>query len=103
MAIRPRSANWPSPRYEVGSRDFAHALGVISANFNSLEFQLLQIFRLYARMDAVAAQHAFSKLNNHDRIIVMKRAAESSLHPLRIRNRVLRILEGYAASAENRN
>jgi hypothetical protein len=54
-------------------------------------------------MDAVAAQHAFSKLNNHDRVIVMKRAAESSLHPLRIRNRVLRILEGYAASAENRN
>lgn len=94
---------WPTPRYDVGSPDFIHAVGVLSANYNLLEFQLRQLLELYSQMPSPASTQIFLSSNNEERQNLLGMCCDGSTHPLRIRNRVHWFVKGYGACTQNRN
>lgn len=102
MARRPQ-IEWPAPSYYVGSPNFIHALGVISANYNLLEYEFRRFFRMYTRLPHSTSTQIFMTTTNETRANLLKMCLEESAHPARIRNRVLRFVEGYLACAQNRN
>lgn len=104
MARAPRlPAQWPSPNYDVGSHSFIHALGVISATYNQLEFQFMRIFQLYSLMPPLASVQAFLILTNESRITILRLSVDNSHHPRRIKTRALRFVDGFFACTQNRN
>jgi hypothetical protein len=87
----------------VGSPQFIYALGVISANYNALEFQFRQLFELYSGMPTPAGLKVFMDSTNDRRQILLKMCAKASIHPLRVKNRVDHFADGYSVCAQNRN
>jgi len=102
-AIQRAKMQWPEPRYFVGSADFIHAIGVLSASYNLLEFRLRQFLELYTLMPHPSGTQVFINSNNQERLNLLRMCVGKSAHPLRIRNRVLRFADGYDACTQNRN
>jgi hypothetical protein len=92
---------WPA--YRVGNRDYVHALGVISALFNKVEFNLRKLFPLYVRLPLSAAYQLFVDSNNAQRAKLMRECIVHSSHPDSIKDDVKYFLDCYMKCAENRN
>lgn len=100
---RAKQMQWPEPHYFVGSADFIHAIGVLSASYNLLEFRLRQFLELYTQLPHPSGTQVFISSNNQERLNLLRMCVEKSEHPLRVRNRVIRFADGYNACAQNRN
>jgi hypothetical protein len=96
-------AQWPEPHYFVGSSEFIHAIGVLSASYNLLEFRLRQFLELYTHLPHPAGTQLFISSNNQERLNLLRMCVAKSAHPLRVRNRVMRFAAGYDACTQNRN
>jgi len=102
-ALKRAKAQWPEPRYFVGSPDFIHAIGVLSASYNLLELRLRQFLELYTLMPHPGGTQVFISSNNQERLNLLRMCVGKSAHPLRIRNCVFRFADGYDACTQNRN
>lgn len=100
---RKARSEWPSPRYDVGSRNFIHAVGVLSANYNLLEYQMRRLLELYSKMPDPSCTQIFLNSNNEERVNLLRMCCDASAHPLRIRNRVNWFAKGYGCCTQNRN
>jgi hypothetical protein len=78
-------------------------VGVLSANYNLLEFQLRRLLELYSKMPYPSCTQLFLKANNEERLNLLRMCSDASIHPLRIRNRVRWFARGYVACTQNRN
>jgi hypothetical protein len=100
---KQKRPQWPTPRYDVGSPDFIHAVGVLSANYNLLEFQMRRLLELYSKMPYPSCTQLFLNANNQERLNLLGMCCDASAHPLRIRNRVHWFARGYDTCTQNRN
>lgn len=101
--MNKKPTTWPSPSYYVGTDSFVHAIGILSANYNLLEFQLMRLFKVYTINHPIASTLLFNSINNHNRLTIIKIIAPDSSHPLRVRNRVVEFCKGFNGCATNRN
>lgn len=91
------------PPYRVGNRDYIHALGIIAAVFNLLEFRFRSFFPIYTRIPSRPAYILFAKINNETRLELMHGAMNFSSHPESIKDDVRHFLAGFKICADNRN
>jgi hypothetical protein len=89
------------PPYRVGNPDYIHALGVISAVFNLLEFRFRALFPLYVGLQL--PYKLFAKSHNYKRLGLVREGLKSSPHPDSIKKAVGYFLTGYETGVENRN
>jgi len=101
--IHKAKLQWPEPHYFVGSPEFIHAIGVLSASYNLLEFRLRQFLELYTHLPHPTGTQVFISSNNQERLNLLRMCVAKSVHPLRVRNRVMRFADGYDACTQNRN
>src|SRR5690242_5147756 len=80
---KPWSWTW---RYHSSLYDHMHALGVVAANYNHLEFVFLLLFNHHMRSHA-AATVIFANLNNRYRKDVMQALLDDQEHDPIIRDR----------------
>jgi hypothetical protein len=78
---------WPA--YRVGNPDYIHALGVISALFNKLEFSFRKLFPMYVRLPLSAAYQLFADSSNERRATLMRECIDHSQHPDSIKDDVI--------------
>jgi len=96
-----RHEEWPA--YRIGNRDYIHALGVISAVFNNLEFRLRSLFPMYVRRPLPVAYALFANSNNKRRLGLMREGINYSRHPDTIKDDVRYFLDCYKKCTDNRN
>jgi hypothetical protein len=92
---------WPA--YRVGNADYIHALGVISALFNRLEFRFRSLFPLYVRLPLPTAYGLFADSTNERRMKLMRECIDYSQHPDSIKDDVRYFLDCYKKCVDNRN
>jgi hypothetical protein len=56
--------DWPDSDWHIGQRDHLHALGVIVAAFNILEFRLFVLFLRFMKADTRLVSRIFAQLRN---------------------------------------
>jgi hypothetical protein len=90
-------------RYHHSLKDHLHALGVVAANFNHLEFALLALFYIFAGLDDGTAQHLFSYLKNDKRVDILLRSIKARETDPDVNDRATHFTKGFNVCAENRN
>jgi hypothetical protein len=90
-------------RYHPGYEKHLHALGVIAANYNHLEFALFALFYLFLDLGPATAQHLFAYLTNDKRIDILSKAVEAREKDLEVTDRILHFIQGFKICTENRN
>lgn len=95
---------WPYYYKEFGSVEHLHALGVIAATYNVMEYQLSHWFR--ATIDAdyqdEIAARIFASLSNNTRLDIIRKFFEQSRFD-KYRIWINEALDSYDICAENRN
>jgi hypothetical protein len=97
------SNEWPDPTYHIGQREHLHALGVITASFNQLEFVLFLFFMDYLKLQPKLAQRLFVQIANNVRCELLIDAVELEETDAQIRGRALHFLKAFQILADNRN
>lgn len=91
------------PPYEVGQPKHIHALGVIAAKYNGLEFSLFCLMMDYTGLSSETAQWLFANLSNNLRLDLLKRCVrEKETEPV-MKEYVLHFADCFDVCAENRN
>ena len=91
------------PPYLRGNRDHYHALGVIAATFNHLEYRLLGLTLLYTEFGPVPT-FVFNRLkDNSARLHILREAVREKGESDAIKEAVSWFCKGMSACAENRN
>ena len=81
-----------------------HALGVVAANYNHLEFILKIIFYHYMGLEHQATDLVFAKLNNNrNRLDMLAECVETREKNSDAKDRALHFIRGFALCADNRN
>jgi hypothetical protein len=100
----PSAAPWPT--YDLNSiPDHIHAIGVLSVNFNNLEHQLLELFRLYCDAPSDVASFVFERLSATEHKLdflkfLLKR--RKSFNP-KLHNAIIAFCDAYNICSKNRN
>jgi hypothetical protein len=95
---------WPNPTFfHIGQKDHLHALGVIIAAFNRLEFVLLLLFKRYLRLEEIPAQKLFLQLRNHTRIELIQEAINRAEGDSAAKEAALHFLDAFETLCEIRN
>jgi len=97
------SDEWPDPSYHIGQRDHLHALGVITASYNQLEFVFLMFFMRHLSLDSVSAQRIFALLSNPHRIDLTRDAVEATEKDPSKKEMILYFIKGFETLANTRN
>jgi hypothetical protein len=97
------SDDWPDPSYHIGQRDHLHALGVITASYNQLEFTLFVLFLRYLKMEPEPAQKVFVLMSNPNRIDLLRDAVTAEEKDPIVQDRVLYFIEAFETLASSRN
>jgi hypothetical protein len=95
-------SEWPDPTYHIGQKNHLHALGVITASYNQLEFTFFVFFMRYLLLPEDVAQRIFALLSNANRIELLTDAVKA-LPDETIRERLLYFIEGFEILVETRN
>jgi hypothetical protein len=97
------SAEWPDPTYHIGQRDHLHALGVIIASYNQLEFSFFIFFMRYLNIATVPAQKLFELVSNPNLIDLLRDAVNDTERDDRVKESVLYFIAGVETLAGIRN
>jgi hypothetical protein len=93
---------WSGDYYGPGLSDHLHALGVVAANYNSLEGILYSIFSFYFR-DQERAGILFSQLRNNIRLDTLRAVAEGYESDPKVLEAVLYFSKCFHICSDNRN
>jgi hypothetical protein len=95
---------WSGEQYPPQIRDHIHALGVIAANYNTLEYALLCLFTHYLGPSGTSAANLFQQMrSNSFRLDTLKCAARARENETVTLGAVLTFIENFDICAENRN
>ena len=97
------SDTWPLPAYEVGQPKHIHALGVVAARYNMLEFALECLMFDYIGMSSDTTQYLFANLSNNLRLDLLKRCVEDREADNDTKEAMLHFVSCFSVCAENRN
>lgn len=101
MNIDP-AAFWPEIRKEHSSH--FHALGVIIATFNGLEFALHNLFQWFLKIeDSISAHKIFGAMSNPERTYCLSDAIDRSKESEQVKDLVRHFLKGFEILSYNRN
>src|SRR5215207_6437733 len=92
---------WPD--YLSGPAEHYHALGVIAAMFNVLEYRFLGLFLLYQGYSDDTAWLFRRLKDNRLRMDILTRAVEARAETPEIKDAVLWFMEGFGICGDNRN
>lgn len=92
---------WPA--YETGSQDIVHAMGVVSLNFNNLEWILQLTCLFWGRNPHPVTGFLFEKLSGPNRTEFVKKIAEFGIPEDHYRASTTAFAEGFDECAHNRN
>lgn len=95
------SSTWPL--YQTAPGKHVHALGVVSVNYNALEFHLLLLIVFYLGGKWKRATTIFDNATNNVRLDVLRALANHPQHPANVRELLFYFTSGYAICAANRN
>jgi hypothetical protein len=95
--------NWPQPDYFKGKKDHLHALGVVAALYNDLEFSLFSLFYMYSGLTRVVAQPLFENMSNSQRLDFLTRCVETSNIDDTSKELANHFIKCFSICAENRN
>jgi hypothetical protein len=94
---------WPPERYRLAPNDYLAALGQVTFVYNLLESMMLNIFVRCCPVADDFAKDLFHKLNNRDRMDLLKAfVAENEKHQ-NVRDAILHCVLCYDICTENRN
>lgn len=104
VTSEPLTDKWPYYYKELGSVEHLHALGVIAATYNVLEFQLAHWFRASIGADykSEVANSLFAALSNNTRLDVVRKHFSQEKFP-KYYHLIKCALDSYDICAENRN
>lgn len=93
---------WPS--YDVGIKEHAHAVGVLSFNYNTLENELLQLLALYDGAPEDVVAFIFEKFSTDARLEWLRRLVKTrrAISPA-IAKALLAFCDAYKVCTDNRN
>lgn len=94
---------WPDPSFHIGQHDHLHALGVIVATYNLLEFSLFALFNHYTGMAGDIGLKLFTSLPNPKRIEILKTEIEGQEKDAALKAGMLHFISGYRILEANRN
>ncbi|MFL9829083.1 hypothetical protein, partial [Rhodoplanes sp. SY1] len=92
---------WPD--YYSPNAELAHAIGVVSINFNSIEHCVGILFEIYVTIPNVANCKLFTKLDNSSRVTLIKDCLNGSDHNQEVKNAFSFFLDGFLVCSQNRN
>ncbi len=93
---------WPDPSFHIGQHDHLHALGVIIATYNLLEFSLFTLFNHYVGTAGDVGLKLFNSLPNHKRIDILKAEVDNE-QDATLKSAILHFISGYRVLETNRN
>jgi hypothetical protein len=93
---------WSGDYYGPGLSDHLHALGVVAANYNSLEGILYSLFSFYFR-DQERAGTLFSQLKDNFRLDTLRAVAERYESEADTLNAIRHFAKRFKICADNRN
>lgn len=96
-------SQWPEPDFYVGQHDHLHALGVIVATFNLLEFSFFTIFNHYLGTSGDSGLRLFSSLANHKRLDIVRIEVAGREREPAVQDAVTHFISGYAILEDSRN
>lgn len=94
---------WPDSTFHIGQHDHLHALGVIVATYNLLEFSLFTLFNHYAGTAGDIGLKLFTSLPNPRRIEILKAEVDGKEQDAALKAAMLHYLSGYRILESNRN
>lgn len=97
------SDNWPQPRYDIGQPKHIHALGVVAAMYNHLEFALFCLLLDYTGLGSQRTQWLFANTSNNLRLDLLKRSVSEGEGSPEVRDRMHHFADCYDLCAQNRN
>jgi hypothetical protein len=92
---------WPS--YNSGSSKHVHALGVVSVNYNRLEWILLTFHVHFLGADHSVTNLIFQKTPTNVRLQVLDQLAARTVTDPEIRDHIKHFIKGYGLCANNRH
>jgi hypothetical protein len=95
--------NWPDSKSVEGSPEHFHALGVITATYNSLELELFLLFTKFVVSDFTKARQIFDLLSKRNVIQLIKTAVEADGQDADARELALHFIKGFESAEFNRN
>ncbi|HZR74047.1 hypothetical protein [Bradyrhizobium sp.] len=107
LAVNDDGDNWSwDRRYNPGVLMHMHALGVVAANYNSLEAELrflLNSFMGKQMTSSNAGNYLFERLSNAERMDLLKRLYREQVGGTDLADRLDWFVKGFGICAENRN
>jgi hypothetical protein len=91
------------PFYDSGPSEHVHALGVVSVNYNQLEWLLLTFHVHFLRADHSVTNLIFQKTPTNVRLQVLDQLAARTVTDPEIRDHIKHFIKGYKLCADNRN
>lgn len=102
-AFGVESWSWHN-RYHPALQDHMHALGVVAANYNHLEFAMHALFWQLSGLDVTVAMHLLSDLsNNKKRLDTLRRFVKAKEADSAVKDLLDHFIVGFDICAENRN
>jgi hypothetical protein len=92
---------WPT--YDPSPPKHVHALGVVTAQYNMLEFSLLCLLFDYGRLGNGTTQHLFANISNNLRLEFFKNCVNDLEQDPQIKEQAMHFADGYDLCTENRN
>jgi hypothetical protein len=90
------------PLYDSGPSEHIHALGVVSVNYNYLEWVLWKFHIYYLRADHSVTSLIFQKTPTNVRLQVLGQLAVRTVTDPEMRNHIKHFIKGYDRCANNR-
>ena len=92
---------WPS--YDVAPAAYAHALGILSINYNSLEWIFRCMHEFYNGANRQLTDLVFAKIANNVRLDLLRKTAELVITDDDMREHIEHFADGFAVCTDNRN
>jgi hypothetical protein len=97
------SAAWPPRSYHIGPKDHLHALGVVAALYNNLEFSLFGLFYMYSGISGPLAQSLFGNMSNAQRADFLTKCIDEARIDVILKELAYHFIQCFSICAENRN
>ena len=91
------------PKYAVGTPEYAHAVGILSINYNSLESEFQQFHLFCADAPEPVVALLFEQLNNDRRIDLLKKMIAINISDPKFADHVTHFIAGFRVCTDNRN
>lgn len=94
---------WPLPRFDIGQPKHMHALGIVAATYNQMEFSLFCLLLDYTGLSSETTQWLVANTSNNTRLELLRRCIDEKELDQQAREHAHHFSLCYDICAENRN